>query len=352
MKMTIAGKALGEDEPCFIIAEAGINHNGDVDIAKTMIDVAKKCGVDAIKFQTFTAKNFVRDETQAYEYTTQGKVVRESMLTMFERYEFTEKEWAEIALYCEQAGIIFFSTPQDIENLDLLCRIGIPAIKVGSDDLINIPLLENYAQKGLPMLISTGMAFEAEIAEAVQTIEKYHRKIVIMHCVSLYPAALHALNMRKILSLREAYPEYIVGYSDHSEGILAAEVSVALGAKVFEKHFTLDKNMYGPDHRFSADPDEFSSLIKAIRIVEQTLGNPALEPNSDEREMRKLCHRSIVAAEDIQKGMIITEQHLAMKRPGSGLPPKYFYSLIGKKATRVIRKNQLITLDTVDSVDK
>ena len=347
MRIRIGGKILGEGEPCFIVAEAGINHNGDINIAKQMIDVAKNCGVDAIKFQTFTARNFVRDEKQQYEYQTQGKRVKESMLKMFERHEFKQEEWAEIASYCKCKEIVFFSTPQDVENLDLLLTIGIPAIKIGSDDLINLPLLEEYSKIGLPIIISTGMAYESEIADAVKTIEENFREIAILHCVSSYPADLRDLNMRKIASLIKEYPDHVIGFSDHSEGTLAATISIALGAKIFEKHFTLDKNMYGPDHRFSADPDELRTLVKEIRKVESALGSPMLEPNTNEKNMRKQCHRSIVAAKDIQKDEVLTEDHLAMKRPGTGLSPKHYFALIGKKAKKQIKKGELLYFEHV-----
>jgi len=345
--MNIAGRKIGDKYSVFIIAEAGINHNGNVDIAKKMIDTAKNSGVDAIKFQTFKAEDFVSDEKQKYTYESRGKKVTESMLKMFERYEFNEQEWREIANYCKIKEIIFFSTPQNMPDLELLIKIGIPAIKVGSDDLVNLPLLENYSKKNLPMIISTGMAYESEIDEAIKTVEKNNKNIAILHCISTYPAEIKELNLAKITTLKQKYPNYIIGFSDHSQGILAAEISTALGAKIFEKHFTLDNNMEGPDHRFSANPIELKTIVEKIREVEKILGKSELGPTSEEIKMRKICHRSIVASKNITKNEILTQHNISLKRPGTGLPPKYFKEVLGKKAKKDIRKNELINLEEI-----
>jgi N-acetylneuraminate synthase/N,N'-diacetyllegionaminate synthase len=346
-RIKISNKYVGENEPCFIIAEAGINHNGDINIAKKMIDIAKDCGVDAVKFQTFTAKNFIRGKKETYEYKSQGKKVKESMLKMFQRHEFKRSEWEEIAAYCRKKKIIFFSTPQDTENLNLLLEIGIPAIKVGSDDLINSPLLEEYSKKGLPMLISTGMAYMSEIDEAVKIIKKYNNELIIFHCVSSYPTNFDELNLNVIKTLQTNYSDCIIGFSDHSEGTVAAIISTALGSKVFEKHFTLDKNMKGPDHRFSADPSELKEIVKKIRTTELYLGSPDKKPTAKEIKIRKIAHRSIVAIIDILKGEVLTKENLSFKRPGTGLPPKLIKNILGKKAKKNIKKNEIINLSDI-----
>jgi len=312
-----------------------------------MIDAAKKSGVDAIKFQTFKAKDFVSNKNEKYTYKSKGKTVKESMLKMFERHEFNEKQWKEIAQYCKSKKIIFFSTPQNVSDLDILMKIGIPAIKVGSDDLINLPLLEEYSKKKLPMIISTGMAHESEIDEAVKTIEKNNKNIAILHCISSYPTDIEDLNLSKINTLQEKYPKHVIGFSDHSQGGFAAEVSIALGVKIFEKHFTLDNNMEGPDHRFSANPTELKEIVQKIRAVKKSLGEADLKPTKKEEKMRKICHRSIVASIDISKDEKITKDNVTVKRPGTGLPPKYLKKVLGKKVKKDIKKNDLIRLEEI-----
>jgi sialic acid synthase SpsE len=312
-----------------------------------MIDIAKSSGVDAIKFQTFKAKDFVSNEKEEYAYESQGKKVKESMLKMFERHEFNEKEWKEIADYCKSKNIIFFSTPQNVSDLELLLKLKIPAIKVGSDDLVNLPLLEEYSRKKLPMIISTGMGYESEINDAVKTIEKNNEQIAILHCVSSYPTGIEELNLRKISTLRAKYPNHVIGFSDHSWGTLAAKISTTLGAKIYEKHFTLDNNMKGPDHKFSADPTLLKNIVKEIREVEKALGEYSLKPTNKELKMRKICHRSIVALKNIQKNEVLTDKNISVKRPGIGLPPKHMKDLLGKKTKKDFKKNELITLEEV-----
>jgi sialic acid synthase SpsE len=341
----ISNKLIGEKEPVFIIAEAGINHNGDVNIAKKMIDSAIVCGVDAIKFQTFTAKEFISDENEMFEYKSQGKEVKESALKMFERNEFSEEQWKEISDYCKEKGIIFFSTPQNLSNLELLLKIGVPAIKVGSDDLVNSPLLEEYSKKGLPMIISTGMAYLSEVDEAVRMIRKNNKSLAILHCVSSYPADFEELNFRKIETLKIAFPDCVIGYSDHSEGTAASVIAVAVGAKIIEKHFTLDKNMPGPDHWFSADIKELERLVKEVRNTEKALGSSEIKPTEKEIKMRAPSYRSITAVQDIKKGDLLTKEKIAVKRPGTGLLPKFIPFVIGREAKQDIKKGELITLD-------
>lgn len=344
----ISNKLIGGQEPCFIIAEAGINHNGDISIAKKMIDLAINCGVDAVKFQTFTAKEFVSNESEMFEYKSQGKKVKESELKMFERNEFSQEEWKEIANYCKKRKIIFFSTPQNISNLELLLKIGVPAIKVGSDDLVNLPLLEEYSKKGLPMIISTGMAYLSEVDEAVRTVRKNNKDLAVLHCVSSYPAEFEELNFKKIETLKKAFPECVIGYSDHSSGVTANIIATALGAKIIEKHFTLDKNMPGPDHWFSADPKELKELVQGIRNTEKALGSSEIKPTESEAKMRAPAHRSITAAKDIKKGELLTKEKIVVKRPGTGILPKFIPFIIGRKAKQDIKKGELIALKKLE----
>ena len=342
--MRIANREMGKNCPCFIVAEAGINHNGDLETAKNMIDVAKECGVDAIKFQTFKAKEFVSDKNETYTYVSRGRSRTESMFEMFQRYEFASEEFKELSRYCHEKSIIFFSSPQNISDLELLLKIGIPAIKVGSDDLTNIPLLENYASRKLPVIISTGMSYLHEVAESVTAIEKITDEIVILLCVSSYPADFLEVNLNRIHTLKTAFPGKIVGYSDHTLGISTAIGAVTLGANVIEKHFTMDRNLPGPDHHFSADPEELCMLVREIRNIEAALGSSDLKPSLKEEEMRLLCRRSAVASNDIRKGAIINESDIAIKRPGSGIPPKNLNYIIGRKAKQIIKKDMPISI--------
>jgi sialic acid synthase SpsE len=347
-KITIDKRTIGGDEPCFIVAEAGINHNGNVDIAKKMIDAAKKIGVDAIKFQTYRTGDFISNPRQIYTYRSQGKTVTESMFKMFKRYEFNKKEWKEIVNYCGKNRITFFSTPQNPSDLDFLLEIiDLPIIKVGSDDLTNLELLRYYGSKNKPMIISAGMAFMSEIEDAVTAIkETGNNDLIVLHCVSSYPVEPSEINLRKMLTIKQAF-DVIIGFSDHAEGAVASLAAVALGAKVIEKHFTLDRNLAGPDHYFSANPREFTGLIKNIRYLEKAMGTYEIKPTAKEMEMRDIARRSIVAAKDIARGSIITRSTIQYKRPGLGLAPKFVGTILNKKARRNIKKDELITPEKI-----
>ncbi|OHA66529.1 MAG: N-acetylneuraminate synthase [Candidatus Wildermuthbacteria bacterium RIFCSPHIGHO2_02_FULL_49_9] len=344
----IGKRTLGEGHPCFIIAEAGINHNGDLKIAKKMVDVAAKAGADAIKFQTFKAEEVVNTQEEMIAYRHQGKLVKESFMGLLRSVELAYKEWRELAAYAKAKDILFFSTPQNMPDLRMLMKIGVPAIKVGSDDLTCLPQLAEYAKTRLPMIVSTGMAYLSEVDEAVRTILPHNPKLAVLHCVSLYPAEFEELNLRRIETLKSAYPNVVVGFSDHSRGITAPLVAVALGAKVLEKHFTLDRGMKGPDHGFALESDELRQLVREVRNAEASLGSSVVEPVG-ERELkeRKESQRSLVAVKDITKGEKITKENVAPRRPGTGLPPKFLLYLLGKKATRDIKAHEFIRLESI-----
>lgn len=346
--LPIGPRLIGEGQLTFIIAEIGINHNGDLDTAKKMIDAAKACGVDAVKFQTFNTEEFISDRTQTYTYYSEGKKVTESMFEMFKRYEFTENQWVEVLDYCKKKKIIFFSSPQNPSDLDFLLSIAdLPAIKVGSDDLVNLPLLKYYASKQLPMIISAGMASLAEVESAVDCIRNTgNRDLTVLHCVSSYPTEAQDVNLRKMKTIEQAF-QVVVGFSDHTIGTTAAIAAVALGAKAIEKHFTLDKNLPGPDHWFSIDTKELKDLVNNIRYTEAALGSPIVTPTKKENEMRKIARRSIVAKRKIRKGKVITEDMINFKRPGFGLAPMFVKYIVGKKAINDIAENERITFDNV-----
>jgi len=347
-QIKIDNRYIGDGQPCFVVAEIGINHNGEVSLAKKMIDAAKECGVDAVKFQKFKAEEFVSDPKQTYTYQSQGKNVTESMLEMFKRYEFSEENWIEIFDYCKSKGIICFATAQNPSDLDFLLKITeLPVIKVGSDDLTNLELLEYYASKNRPMIISAGMAYISEIEDAVAVIRENGKSdLAVLHCVSSYPAETQEVNLRKMLTIKQTF-DVIVGFSDHTVGTIAATAAVALGAKMIEKHFTLDKNLAGPDHWFSSDGNQLSELIQAIRCVEDMLGSYEVKPTPKEEEMRKIARRSIIAARNIKKDEFITKDAIDFKRPGTGLAPKFTKQILSRKAKVDIKKDELISFDKI-----
>lgn len=344
----IGNKLVGEGKPCYIIAEIGINHNGDIDLAKRMIDEAKACEVDAVKFQVFKSEDFISEDCSTYTYKSKGETITEPMIEMFKRYEFGDDEFKDIFEYCKKKEIEFFVTPQNPSDLDfVLAIIDMPAIKVGSDDLTNVELLNYYAGKKKPLIISSGMAYISEIEDAVNIInDTGNTDLAILHCVSSYPTEADEINLRKILTIKQAF-DVIVGFSDHTIGCTASIGAVVFGAKVIEKHFTLDKNLPGPDHWFSANPDEMRELVREIRVIEKALGSSVVKPSKKEMEMRKLARRSIVASKYISKDDTITEDLIQFKRPGTGLPPKFVDYIIGKKAKVNIKNNELITFDKV-----
>ena len=329
----------------FIIAEVGINHNGDLATAKKMIDEAKNAGVDCVKFQTFKAEEFVSDVEQTYTYFSQGKEVSESMLGMFKRYEFNKKEWVEIIEYCREKNILFSSTAQNESDLDFLLSLTeLSFIKVGSDDLTNLALLKYYASKQIPMIISAGMAYEEEIADAINAIrEMKNEQITVLHCVSSYPTNAHEVNLRKIPNIKELF-NVEVGFSDHTIGSAAAIGAVCFGAKTIEKHFTLDNSMQGPDHWFSINPKELKRYVDDIRFIEKALGSKELIPTTKELEMRKIARRSIVANENLKVGDVIDSKSVTLKRVvcENALAPKEVGSILGKKVIKYIKKNSAI----------
>lgn len=317
----------------FIIAEAGINHNGDINLAKQMVLAAKRAHVDAIKFQTFKAKDFIKDRTLMYTYKSMGKEITEPILDMFERTEFSEEEWKEIKDFCDKEEIMFLSTPQNVSDMEFLISLGVKALKVGSDDFVNIPLVRRYAKENVPLLLSCGMATEDEIDLSLRNAGLFNNKdLCLFLCTSQYPTPPKDVNIVKLKALRKKYPNLILGLSDHTEGSTAAKMAVALGATVFEKHFTLDHNLPGPDHWFSETPDTLKEWADGIREAFEMLGSSELKPTDVEMKQRSEYHRSITTAVCIKKGEIFTEDNLCMRRPGTGLPASKWDEVIGKRA--------------------
>jgi len=339
-KIKIGNKVIGEDEPTFIIAEAGINHNGDIELAKKLVNIAVECGVDAIKFQTFKAEKVVAKDTPKAEYQIKNTGTDESQYEMIKKLELSEDEFIELYNYTKKKGLTFLSTPFDFESADFLDDL-VPAFKISSTDLTNLPFLKYVAEKGKPIILSTGMGTLGEIEEAVNTIREINDDLILLHCITNYPASFESLNLRVIKTLREAF-KLPVGFSDHSLGIYAPIAAVTLGAVVIEKHFTLDKNLPGPDHKASLNPEELKEMVNAIRLIEKALGDGIKKPTPEEKKIKKVARRSLVANVNIPKGTIIKREMIAIKRPGIGIEPKYLDVVVGKRARRDIKKDEVL----------
>jgi N,N'-diacetyllegionaminate synthase len=347
-KIQIAGRVVGEDAPCFIIAEAGINHNGDVNLAKKLIDVAKEAGADAVKFQTFKTEEVVARDAEKADYQKQATGVEESQFEMMKKFELTEKDFGELSAYAQKKGIAFLSSPFDKKSVDLLDELGVPAFKVPSGEITNFPLLKHIARKKKSIILSTGMSTLGEIEDALEVIRKEGAKeIILLHCVSCYPAKVEDMNLGAMETLRCAF-KLPVGLSDHSLGITIAIAAVALGSCAIEKHLTLDRNLPGPDHSASLEPEELKQMVTAIRNVEKAMGNGVKRPAKDEEENKKVGRRSIVASVDIPRGTIISEEMLDVKRLGGGLEPIYLEKVCGAIAKDGFKKGQAISWAKID----
>ena len=334
---------IAKGQPPFIISEVGINHNGDVNNALKMIDVAKAAGVNAVKFQTFRANEFVLDSRQMYTYKSHGTEITESMLEMFKRYELSKEDWIKIKNKCDEKNILFLSTPQNKTDLDLLLELGITAIKVGSDDFTNLPLIKDYASTGLPLLLSCGMADQDEIHQslnAIGALDGY--PTVLLLTTSIYPTPPNEVNLLKLKTLENIFPDIPLGYSDHTQGSLSSSLAVASGAVVFEKHFTLDHNMPGPDHWFSEDPKGLKEFVSTIKNAFLMLGSSLVKPSEKEISMRDIARRSIVALQDIKQGEMFNKTNIGLRRPGKGLPPSLIEQIYDLKSVRKIKNGEFI----------
>jgi N,N'-diacetyllegionaminate synthase len=344
-KIKIGGALLGEGEPCFIVAEAGVNHNGDVNLAKELIDAAKHAGADAVKFQAFRAERVVTKYAEKADYQKETTGSNKLQYDMIRRLELKDEEFKELFNYAEKNNIIFLSSAFDKDSVDLLSDLGVPAFKVPSGEITNFPLLRHIAEKKKPIILSTGMSTLNEIEEALEVIrERGVEDIVLLHCVTSYPAKIEDANLRVIETLRHRF-KLPVGFSDHTLGITIPIAAAALGAVLIEKHFTLDRTLPGPDHRASTEPDELKDMIRAIRKVEKALGDGIKKPTEDEERIKKVVRRSIVAKTEILKGTIITEDMLDFKRPGIGIEPRHLNEVVGRRAKKDIKPDELITFD-------
>ncbi|MHC4617104.1 MAG: N-acetylneuraminate synthase [Planctomycetota bacterium] len=347
--MTVAvGKCtIGPSYPCFIIAEAGVNHGGNLGVARQLVDIAVTAGADAVKFQTFQAAKLASPQAPKAEYQRETTNATESQYDMLRRLELSRAAHRELKSYCDERGVLFLSTPFGESSADFLHDLGVSAFKIPSGELTNLPFLAHVASKGKPMIVSTGMATLGEVETAVNTIEMAgNHDVILLHCVSNYPADPADANLRAMHTLRTAFG-VPVGFSDHTLGIEVAPAAVALGADVVEKHFTLDRNLPGPDHRASLEPDELTTLVASIRTVEAALGCGRKQPVSSELVTARIVRKSLVAAQDIPAGTILTQELVAIQRPGTGLPPAMRSRLIGRCARRDIKAGELLDLEMI-----
>jgi N,N'-diacetyllegionaminate synthase len=342
--VSAAGRAIGPGEPCFVAVEVGLNHNGDVALAHKLIDAAVDAGADAVKFQTYRTEDFVTDRSVTYEYLSAGETVVEPQYDMFKRYELPEDAWPELLDHCEQRGALFFSTPTGMDTLEQLVQIGTPMLKNGSDYLVHLPLIRAMAETGIPTVISTGMSTLTEIDDAVRAFrDAGGEDLILLHCTSSYPTPPEDVHLRKIETLAGRF-DCPVGLSDHTDGIVAALGAVALGACFLEKHFTLDKALAGPDHRFSADPAELRALVEAVRALEESLGDDELGPADSEALGRRDYRLSCVAASELASGTVLAEGDVAFRRPGTGIPPARVESLVGRRLRASVAAGELFQL--------
>lgn len=322
----------------FIIAEAGVNHNGSLDLAKKLVDEAVEAGVDCIKFQTFKAENLVNKDAKKAEYQIENTKNNDSQLSMLKKLELTFDEFIELKKYCDKKGIMFLSTPFDFESIDFLAPL-ISIFKIPSGEITNLPYLRKINAYKKDIILSTGMATIEEIQDALNVLKDC--KVSLLHCTTEYPCPYDGVNMNAMLTMKEKF-NLPVGYSDHTKGIEIPIMAVSMGAQIIEKHFTLDKNMEGPDHKASLEPNELKTMVQAIRNVEHAFGNGKKEPQETEKKNIEIARKSIVAKCDIKKGDIFTEENLTVKRPATGLSPMKWDEVIGEKATKDYKEDEII----------
>ena len=328
-----------------IIAEAGVNHNGSIDLAFKLIDAAVGAGADVVKFQTWKTENVVTKNLKKAQYQLSVTDDNESQFEMLKKLELPFEDFIKLKYYCDKKNIIFLSTADEIESATFLNSIQ-DAFKIGSSELTDLPFLKKLANFGKPVILSSGLGNLAEIETAINTLENgglKKDKITILHCNTEYPTPYEDVNLLAMITIRDAF-KINIGYSDHTLGIEVPIAAVALGATVIEKHFTLNKNLKGPDHRFSIEPDELKRMVISIRNIEKSLGDSIKKPSQSELKNILIVRKSIVAKTNIKKGEIFNESNITIKRPGNGIPPTRWAEIIGKKANKYFKKDELIKL--------
>ncbi len=342
--VSIGKRVIGAGKPCFVIAEAGVNHNGDMALAFRLIDAAVAAKADAVKFQSFKAQQLVTAHAPKAEYQLQTTLKTESQLAMLERLELSESNHRLLLDYCEKKSILFLSTPFEEASADLLERLNIPAFKIPSGEITNLPFIAHVAQKNKPIILSTGMSTLEEVRAAVEVIRREsgtENNLILLHCVSNYPAATVDVNLRAMDTLAESF-QVPVGYSDHTDGLEVAYAAVARGACIIEKHLTLDRSLPGPDHRASTEPAEFSQLVRGIRSIEAALGCSEKRPAASEMNVARVARKSLVAARDLSAGTRLERDCVVARRPGTGLPPSTLDKVLGRTVKSDIAAGMLI----------
>lgn len=326
-----------------IIAEAGVNHNGNIDLAKLLVDAACDSGADVIKFQTFKADHLVSATAAMADYQVRNTEKTMSQLDMLKELELTYEHFETLKDYCELKGIMFLSTPFDDESIDFLDAL-MPIYKIPSGEINNFPYLKRVASKSKPVILSTGMATLADVEKAISALRSVQPDIdiTLLHCTTNYPAPFEEVNLRAMSTLGMAF-KVNVGYSDHTLGVEIPLAAVAMGAAVIEKHFTLDKSMQGPDHRISLEPSELKSMVNMIRNIECAMGDGIKKPNASEIKIMASVRKSIVAGTKLQIGDTLTSENLVIKRPGTGIPPECWDDVLGKRVNTVVEKDTLMT---------
>ena len=348
--LEIAGRRIGPDEPCFVIAEAGVNHGGDLDLARRLVDAAAEAGADAVKFQTFAADELATPQAPKAAYQMRTTDARETQLDMLRRLQLSREAHHALIAHCAERGILFLSSVFDEGSAELLEELGVPAFKIPSGELTNPALLCRLAAKGRPVILSTGMATLDEVSAAVATLGGGRcPPVVLLHCVSSYPADPSDVNLRAMSTMQASFG-VPVGYSDHTLGLAIALAAVTLGACVLEKHLTLDRRLPGPDHAASLEPNEFAVLVRSLRSVEGALGHGRKEPSVHEVEIARTVRKSLVAARDIPAGTKLTEELVVVRRPGTGLPPSVRADILGWTTTRGLAAGTPIQLEHLVAV--
>ena len=341
MKITLGNKVIGDGQSCFIIAEGGINHQGELKIAKQLVDKAKQCGVDCIKFQKRTINRILTKEGLEMPYVNQnsfGPTYGEHKQAL----ELSFEEFKELKNYADKVGILFTASGWDEESIDFLDEIGVPFFKMASADLTNFPLLEHVAKKGKPMIISTGMADMNTVRRAYNLITQYNQDIVILQCTSSYPTPFNEIHLNVIRTLRREFPEAIIGYSGHENGLAVSLAACVMGAKVIERHFTLDRTMKGGDHAASLEPTGLSKLVRDIRVCEEAFGSSHKDIQPSEDKCMKKLRKSVVSTVKITSGTVVTREMLTTKGPGTGISPMDLESLVGKVVTKNIEADVIL----------
>lgn len=345
-EFSIGNKKIGEKKPVFIIAEAGSNHNRNMNQAKKLIEVAAEAGADAVKFQTYSAETLYSKKTPNPNYL-EGKMEQESVWDLIKAIELPREWQKELADFTKSQGLIFMSTPFDYNAIKELEEINMLAYKIASFEIVDLAFLKEIAKTGKPIILSTGMASLGDIEDAFNAIKEVSdNPIALLHCAINYPPPFEDLNLRAIQTLKKAF-QVPIGYSDHTMSVSIPAVCVGLGASIIEKHFTLDRKFKGPDHKFALEPSELKQMVNNIREAELSLGSPIKFMPISEKNLYKLARRSIIAKKKIPEGKIIKESDLIIKRPGFGIPPKYLNVVIGRIAKKTIEEDDIITWDLI-----